>query len=196
MIRGMQINAWALALVTVLGAAACSYPKKARTIQMADVGNPAATRIYNFMRDSGGIQETTHDYLIDEATIETLAPGHACFGLTIRSTYGVDLHPSQWHVDVNGVSADVVEMKPRDEDSWTYTQTSMETTYERTTKHGTTTVERPVETERTAGYVVRYARACAALTARASSLEVEVELPQGQGMSHWGERFAWQLTGA
>jgi hypothetical protein len=196
MIGGMKTTSWPLVLATVLGAAACSYPKKARTIQMADIGNADATRIYNFMRDSGGIQETTHDYLIDEATIETLAPGHACFGLTIRSTYAVDLHPSQWHVEVNGVTADVAQIQDRDEDSWTYTSTSMETTYERTTKHGTTRVERPVETERTAGYVVRYARACAALTARASSLEVEVELPQGQGMSDWGERFVWQLTGA
>lgn len=196
MIARMKIIARSLVLATVAGAAACSYPKKVRTVRLADVGNPDATRIYNFMRDSSGFQETTHDYLIDEATIETLAPGQACFGLTIRSTYAVDLHPSQWHVEVNGVTADVVQIKDRDEDSWTYTTTSMETTYERTTKHGTTRVERPVEVERTAGYVVRYARACAPLTARASSLEVEVELPQGQGMSDWGERFVWQLTGA
>lgn len=184
----------ALALV-VLGAAACSYPKKARTIRVADLANPEATRIYNFMRDTSGIEEPTHDYLIDEATIEALAPGNACFGLTIRSRYSVDLHPSQWHVTVNGVDAQVVERQPRDEESWTYTERTMETTYERTTPRGTTRVERPVETEVSTGYVVRYARACAALASVPSELELEVELPKGNAMSDWGGRFAWRLTG-
>ena len=172
---------------------ACSYPKKAKTVRVADLGNPAATRIYNYMRDSGGIDETRVDHLMDEATIETLDATRACFDLTIRSTYSVDVHPSQWQVKVNGVTADVVQREDPDKELWSYTEQRMETTYERTTPRGTTTVQRPVEYEGTTGYVVRRALACAPLAARPSALDLEVELPQANYMSDWGQRYSWRL---
>ena len=179
----------------VLGTVACSYPKKARTVHVADVADPEATRIYNFMRDRGGIEETTHDWLLDEATIETLTARRACFDLTIRSRHSIDVHPSQWRVKVNGVDAEVVQREEPDKQFWTVNERTTETVYERTTPRGTTRVERPVEVERTTGYAVRQARACATLASRPSELELEVVLPQPGGMSNWGQRFAWRLTG-
>lgn len=174
-------------------ATACSYPKKARAVSAADLANPEATRIYNFMRSSDGHDEQRSDWLMDEATIAVLDGRQACFELTIRSEHHVDLHPSQWHVKVNGVEASVVQEAEPDDHFWTTTVQSMETTYERTTPRGTTTVQRPVEYERTGGYAVRRARACAPLAARPDHLDLEVELPQENYMSDWGQRFSWRL---
>lgn len=177
----------------VLGVAACSYPKRARTVRLAELSNPEATRIYNYMRSGDGHDEPRADHLIDEATIESLDGGRACFGLVIRTATAYDLHPSQWSVKVNGVAAEVVERARPETESWSYTERTLETVYERTTPRGTTTVQRPVEYERTAGYAVRRAQACAWLAAPPSKLALEVELPQPNYQSDWGERYEWQL---
>jgi hypothetical protein len=172
---------------------ACSYPKKARAVTAADLANPEATRIYNFMRSSDGHDEVRSDHLMDEATIAILDGRQACFDLTIRSEHAIDMHPSQWHVKVNGVEAQVAQVEDPEKEFWTNTVQRMETTYERTTPRGTTTVQRPVEYETTGGYAVRHARACAPLASRPDHVDLEVELPQENYRTDWGQRFSWRL---
>jgi hypothetical protein len=189
------VKAITLAVASVLlssGLFACSYPSKARTVRFADLGNPESTRIYNFMRDTGGHVETQKDWLMDEAAISTLAANEACVDLTVRSMSSIDLHPSQWNVKINGTAAAVTQSADPVTDSWTYSYQTMETTYERTTPRGTTTVEEPVTREGTAGSAERRARACAPVSAP-TKLVVEVELPQPNGMSDWGQKFEWKL---
>lgn len=171
----------------------CSYPQKARVVHVANLGDPDATRIYNFMRSTDGRDEMRVDYLMDEAAIEVLDGTRACFDLTVRSRHAIDIHPSHWRVKVNGVEAEVVQRDAPEQSFWTVTGQRMETTYERTTPRGTTRVQRPVEYESTSGYAVRRALACAQLASRPTQLDLEVELPQENYQSDWGQRYSWRL---
>lgn len=184
-----------LLLTALSSVAACSYHAKGRTISATAIGDPDATRIYNFMRSRDGHDETRDDDLMDEATIASLAPGQVCFDLTIRSRTLIDLHPSQWRIEVNGVPGTAEEIAPRSSEVYTSTITSQEVVLEKTTPRGTTTITAPVEREVTLGYATRHARACAPEDARSGKLRLRVELPQNGADPNWGQVYEWTLRG-
>jgi hypothetical protein len=186
-----------LLIVLVAVIAGCSYRSKARTVSVAELGNPDATRIHNYMSTRGGENETFMDSLLDEAVIVTLDPQQACFDLTVRSTLTADVHPSQWEIEVNGRRGSAIELAEKDSSTWTSTVTSLEVVRERTTARGTTTVTAPVEREVTRGNVVRYARACGPSPGSTGTVKLRVVLPSGSSsLPNWGGTFEWNLVAA
>jgi hypothetical protein len=183
--------------VAVAALAACSYQAKGRVVSWSQLGDPGATRIYNYMNTAGGQQETRVDSLLDEAVIVSLQSGAACFGLTIRSTLRADLHPSQWNVTVNGASSHVEQIAEREVDTWSTTYTTEEVVLRKQTTRGETTRETtitaPVERTGTDGVVVRHARVCAPVAQGAMKLRLAVELKHPFGDEDWGQIYEWQL---
>jgi hypothetical protein len=179
----------------VIAASACAFPGKARQVMWTPETTPDDTRIYNFMGTTSKHMEPRSDYLMDEATIVSLGPDHACFHLIVRSEHHVDLHPSQWEVKVNGKSAYVEQAEKPDKTFWTTTVRDSEVVYSRTTERSETVVTRPVEYERVGGYAVRHARACAPLAQMPRKLRLEVKLPDPIHYEHWGQTYEWELVG-
>ena len=183
-----------LLFLLIIVVAGCAYRSKSRTVSVADLGNPDATRIHNYMSTRDGTAETFTDSLLDEAVIATLGPGQACFDLTIRSTLIADVHPSQWEIDVNGRRGFAVEVAPSDVSTWTASVSSMEVVRERTTPQGTTTITEPVEREVTRGHAVRQARACGPSPGPTDTVKLRVVLPSGSQLPDWGGTFEWKLA--
>jgi hypothetical protein len=176
--------------------AGCSYKSKSRVVSLAQIGDQGATRIFNFMSTSAGEEERRDDNLIDEAVIASLQPGQACFDLTIRSTLGVDVHPSEWIVKVNGASGTVEEIAAKNTETWERSYTSEEVVMRKTSPRGETTISRPVEHTTHDGYTVRRARACAPLSsAPVGKLRLDVELKHPFGDEDWGQIYEWELRG-
>jgi hypothetical protein len=183
-----------LLLLLIVVVSGCAYRSKSRTVSVAELGNPDATRIHNYMSTRDGTTETFMDSLLDEAVIATLGPAQACFDLTIRSTLAADVHPSQWEIEVNGQRGSAIEMAPKDVSTWTASVTSMEVVRERTTPRGTTTVTAPVEREETRGNAVRQARACGPSPGPTDTVKLRVVLPSGSSLPSWGGTFEWKLV--
>jgi hypothetical protein len=181
------------AVLIFLVVAGCSYRGKSRSIAVADLGNPEATRIFNYMTTRDGKHETTSDSLLDEAVIASYTQAQVCFDLTIRSELYVDLHPSQWEVELNGNRAEAFVTAERSSNVYTSTETSQEVVLEKTTRRGTTTITAPVEREVIRGQAVRQARVCAP-TPSNRKLELRIVLPSGsQSLPNWGQVFEWQI---
>lgn len=184
-----------LPLTSSVVLAACSYQAKSRIVSVSQLGDPNATRIYNYMSTAAGQHETRVDHLLDEAVIASLQPGEACFDLIIRSTLLADLHPSQWNVALNGNAGTVEEIAPKDIETWDTTFTSEEVVMRKTSPRGETTYSAPVERTGTGGYTVRRARACASVQQGTHKLRLGVELKHPFGDEDWGQVYEWNLRG-
>lgn len=187
-------------LLLLVGLVACAYRKNERVISVADVTNPARTKITNYLSAPlrpGSPSESAPPPLsraavVDEATIARLDASRVCFRVVVRTLAELDSPLSEWRAEVGPQRATI--------DDETVTIRDYETTGERNVVVAdavTTTMLASLRvTEPTKENVRVFERAGTTCAARppGQNLTLSLVLPMDDNRGNWGETFEWTIA--
>ena len=189
----------ALIMVVVVASSACAHRTAERAITLQQIGEPGQTRIVNYKNAParpGSPSEDTpgsiaRDAVADEAQLVSLADGHLCIDLTVRTHVDLDEPLAVYQIELNGE-----RIYPGEEfiSVVDYSYTGERTLFaaEGVTSEAFAAMRLSQPEERTYRVIERQTELCG-VVAMTNQIQLDLKLLQDDGRGHWGQSFVWEI---
>ena len=185
-----------LALLVLVGG--CGYRERARVIHPSELGSATAV-ITNYLsapRRWGSPTEDTprgvsREAIVDEARLETVAPGEACVTVVERTHVDLDMPLSDWNLTLGGHTVNPSDERVTVRDHSFRGERDV-VVADAVTPSMLASLRVTQPTDEVYRVFERSARACGPVSGK--QVVLEVERPMDDHSGGWGEKFVWTLN--